>query len=122
MHSKNKLASFLHFAIPSSLGLFFFLIPIGYGGNTKVPIAHLSIILHNYIDSWWPAIIVALLVIAASLSCFVTLCKLQWIKAYPWLESICVVSPIWLTIRVIGAILGVVSLFNIGKGILPANI
>lgn len=119
MHNKHTFSDFLSFLIPSLLGIFFFLIPIEYQGASKVSIAHLSILLYQYGDQWWPPIIVSLLVIAALLSCWCTFFSPHWVESYPWL-SVCVVKPFWLIVRISGAILSILALFRIGEGIFPA--
>ena len=120
-HTSNK-TNFLYFFVPSLLGIFFFLIPIEYHGDSKIIVAHLAKILHDYAIAWWPHIITSLLTLAALLTCWGTLWKPAWMKSQPWLGTICMVAPVWLMVRCLGAFLAILALCNLGVDTLPDHL
>jgi nucleoside recognition membrane protein YjiH len=122
MRNPSNKTNFLYFILPSFLGIFFFLTPIEYGGESKIIVAHLAKTLHDYAAAWWPHIITSLLTLAAFLTCWASFWKPHWTKSYPWLGSICMVTPVWLLVRFVGALLAILALCNLGVDTLPDDL
>ncbi|GAJ97992.1 LOW QUALITY PROTEIN: predicted arginine uptake transporter [Geomicrobium sp. JCM 19055] len=103
----------LKFLIPTIIGAFLFLIPLPIDGQWLVLIA----VLANSVQSLLEPIIVELLVAVLFFSGFgsllATMTKPSWLMKSN-LHPLVVVHPIWLSIRVVGAVFAVLVYFQIG--------
>lgn len=107
---KNKLFSFLKFAVPSLLGVLLFMTPIKIEGNLTIPIAFLSSSLVNALGDLLPLIAVILISISAIGSILTKILK----PKNKLILSLFNVTPIWLIGRIIGMILVVISYLQVG--------
>ncbi|MEM7361785.1 MAG: YjiH family protein [Bacteroidota bacterium] len=120
---KKKEKSYLaHFILPSFFGVVAFLVPFTYQGRRRTFVIHLSSLLYDSLQTYWPALMAGLLVLAALLTCWITLWQPAWIKKYPWLVAVGTTTPLWLCIRCIGAFLGLVAFIGWGKEFFPASL
>ena len=105
-----KISSLLKFIIPSSLGIFLFMIPIRIGGDFTIPIAFLSNFLVKSFNHILPLIAFILICISALGSIFIKTIKVK----NKTLNSLFNVSPIWLIARIVGMVLSIIAYFKIG--------
>ena len=95
----------LRFALPSILGVFFFLFPVRYQGSWTIPMSVLSDVLESRLGDSLPYIGFALVFLSALLSVYYSLVR-QENSRHSRLEQLFTVTPLWLALRVIGAIFG----------------
>ena len=103
----------LRFALPSILGVFFFLFPVRYQGSWTIPMSVLSDVLENRLGDSLPYIGFALVLISALLSVYYSLVR-QENSRHSRLEQLFTVTPLWLALRVIGAIFGAMIIWRMG--------
>ena len=122
---KKKLYStgnILRFLLPSLCGLFCFLVPITYEGKRQITVAHLAMGLKAYGHAWWSYIFFVFLGLGALLSSWASLGDPSWAQKHPWLGKICKVGYVELSVRLCGALLVTLGLFEVGFSLLPASL
>ncbi|KKB40131.1 YjiH family protein [Bacillus thermotolerans] len=112
--NKTSLSNVLKFVIPSLIGIFFFIMPISQNGELTIPIAILSNFLLESLGDATPVIMAYLIVLSALGSLLVKIAKPAFIMRSPFLHSLFNVSPLWTFIRVLGAILALMTLYQLG--------
>lgn len=104
----------LKFIIPSVIGVLLFIIPIKYKGDVTIPIAILSGILVDFIGAYLVYIVTGIIAISAILTIICTLLKPNFMTNNKLLNSLFTTTPLWLVIRFLGGVFGVLSAFQIG--------
>ncbi|WP_206460822.1 YjiH family protein [Anaerovorax sp. IOR16] len=102
------------FIIPSVIGVFLFLCPIWVNGNMNIPLGVISEWVAAFIKPWAPQAILGIVVISAIMSLITTLFKPKAIIDGKMLSKLFVTSPIYLVIRIIGAIIATLVFFQVG--------
>ena len=102
------------FIIPSAIGVFLFLCPIWVNGNMNIPLGVISDWVAGAIKPVAGLLIVLIVVISAVMSLITTVAKPKFILDNTMLKKYFSVSPTYLVIRCIGAIIAVMVYFNIG--------
>lgn len=105
-----KISSLLKFIIPSLIGIMLFMIPSKIGGQITIPIAFLSSYVVDVFNDILPLLVTCLISISAIGSIFIKIFKTD----NKILNSLFNVTPIWMTGRIIGMILSIMTLFKIG--------
>lgn len=113
---KNKIKkSFWGFILPSLVGCFCFLIPLGYSGKVALLITHVADALWYYSKAGLPRFVLGVLVFTAGVSLVTKLWQPNWIKENAWLRSVYVVSSFLLGMRVVAALLALMVFFKKGS-------
>ncbi|WRP06508.1 YjiH family protein [Rossellomorea aquimaris] len=108
------LTSHLRFIIPSLLGIFLFMVPIPQEDGITIPIAVLSGLLQDWIGSYVPAIMTGLIILTV-LGTFITkFIRPAFIEKSPFFTSLFDVRPVWVFVRVLGAVFAIMTLFKLG--------
>lgn len=109
-NSNIQISSLLKFIIPSIIGIILFMTPINIDGQSTIPVAYLSNYTVDLLGDDLPLITILLISISA-IGCIA-------IKFIPTknklLNNLFNVSPIWMTARIIGMVLGIMSYLKIG--------
>lgn len=105
-----RTSSLLKFIIPSLIGILLFMTPFKIEGQFTIPIAFLSNYVVDIFNGILPLIITCLISISAIGSILIKIVKTD----NKILNSLFNVTPVWLTGRVIGMILSVMTYFQIG--------
>ena len=105
-----KISSLLKFIIPSLMGIMLFMVPSKIGGQITIPIAFLSSYVVDVFNDILPLLVTCLISISAIGSIFIKIFKTD----NKILNSLFNVTPIWMTGRIIGMILSIMTLFKIG--------
>ena len=105
-----KISSLFKFIIPSLIGITLFIIPIKIEGQFTIPIAFLSNYAINTLNDFLPSVVTCLISISAIGSILIKIFKTD----NNILNSLFNVTPIWMTGRIIGMILSIMTLFKIG--------
>jgi nucleoside recognition membrane protein YjiH len=109
-----NLRQLLIFLIPSLLGVLLFLTPIVYDGKVTIGLGVMADALKAALGAWLPAIATGLLLVSATLGVFASLLKPRWITARPALNELFNLHPLWLGLRVLGAVFAAMTLWQFG--------
>jgi nucleoside recognition membrane protein YjiH len=109
-----NLRQLLIFLIPSLLGVLLFLTPIVYDGKVTIGLGVMADALKAATSDYLPAIAVALLGFSAVLGVLASLFKPRWITARPALNELFNLHPLWLGLRVLGAVFAAMTLWQFG--------
>ncbi|MCZ2257471.1 YjiH family protein [Sporosarcina sp. G11-34] len=110
---KFTFSTWVLFLVPSILGIALFMIPMKYNGDWKVPIAILADILSGTVASIMPWVAMITLIIAAFGSIvFLAIPKASLKPSF--FINLFKVSFFWTVVRIIGAVLAVLTLFQVG--------
>lgn len=113
-NNKVTLKDNLKFIIPSIIGVLLFMIPIKHEGDVTIPIAIFSGMLVDFLGNYLVYIITGTMAISAVLTLIGTLFKPKFITNNKLLNSLFTTTTLWLVIRVLGGIFGVLAAFEIG--------
>ncbi|MFC7786607.1 YjiH family protein [Rossellomorea sp. GCM10028870] len=108
------LTSHLRFIIPSLLGIFLFMVPIPQEDGITIPIAVLSGLLQDWIGSYIPAIMTGLIILTVLGTLITKLLHPAFIEKSPFFTSLFDVRPVWVFVRVLGAVFAIMTLFKLG--------
>lgn len=104
----------LRFVIPSAIGVFLFLCPIWYNGAMNTPIGVLSSAISNLIAPI-SRILVCMLVVISAVGTLINTCfKPGFVQKSTFLKELFETTPIYMIIRVGGAIVTVMVFLNVG--------
>ena len=103
----------LKFIIPSLLGVFLFMIPIPWNGSLTIPIAIFSKLIISLLGDYLPIISVVIISLSAALAIIAKIFKPKFITNNNYLNGLFNVSPLWFSLRIIGAILATLLFTNL---------
>lgn len=115
-HKTNR--NLLMFAIPSLLGLFFFLAPLTYDGNFTFPLALMAKGVKALLGDAILPTVTAVICFSALASIAASLIKPSFVQHSPLLTRLFVLTPTWLVIRALGAVFTLLALHQIGPEML----
>ncbi|MGN0659794.1 MAG: YjiH family protein [Emergencia sp.] len=93
----------VRFLVPSVIGIILFMIPVKYDGSWTICVKILADMIGNAIGGILPGLCVAIVTVSAVLSA-VALGKPKFITEHPILKDTFEVSPVWVAVRVLGAV------------------
>jgi nucleoside recognition membrane protein YjiH len=108
------LRQLLIFLIPSLLGVLLFLTPIVYDGKVTIGLGVMADALKAALANALPAIAVALLGFSAVLGVIASLLKPRWITERRALNELFNLHPVWLALRVVGALFAAMTFWEFG--------
>lgn len=108
------MADRLKFIILSGIGVLLFLFPIELDGKITVGFAAIADAAIALLADQMPAIAVTLVVMSAVISLFVVIARPKAILDRPGIGALFNVGPVWLGVRLLGALFGVMTLFELG--------
>jgi nucleoside recognition membrane protein YjiH len=106
--------SVLRFVLPSLAGILIFLTPIQWHGNSTIGIGIITGWLKVALGSFALPILIGILILTSVLTIAGTVFKNRWIHDSDRLKDIYDVSVTWLLLRILGAVFGIMYLFQIG--------
>ncbi|HUE92523.1 YjiH family protein [Pseudomonas sp.] len=112
--SSYNLRQLLIFLIPSLLGVLLFLTPIVYDDKVTIGLGVMADALKTGLSAWLPAIATGLLLFSAALGLFASLFKPKWLTTRPTLNEMFNLSPLWLGLRVLGAVFAAMTFWQFG--------
>lgn len=110
----HNLATVLTFIVPSLLGLLLFMTPISYQGAITIPIAIVAKGLQNLLADYLTAIVTAIVVSSALLTLINKLFTISLIQRNHFLSALFDISPVWLLVRLVGAVFILLTFFAAG--------
>jgi nucleoside recognition membrane protein YjiH len=111
----------LRFLLPSLMGIVIFLTPIPWEGRITVGIGIVTDVIKGLMGEYGLHILIVLMVTTSLLTLLGTVFRVGWIGRRAGAESLFVVSPTWLILRLIGATFGLVYFFQIGPELLRSE-
>lgn len=97
------LRNWLILSLPSAIGVYLFMWPVGEGAGLTIPVAALAAMLREALGSLMPATLAFFILGSALLSLVATLGKPGFIQAGSLLAKLFVTTPVWLLVRCVGA-------------------
>jgi nucleoside recognition membrane protein YjiH len=104
----------LTFALPSLIGFLVFLTPIEYAGQETVFIGLLTDWIRKPLEPILLETVVGITVLAVLGGAYYQIAKPDWDKGHPYLRATCHVTPVWLALRSVGALIGLMVYFQAG--------
>lgn len=114
VQSSYNLRQLLIFLIPSLLGVLLFLTPIVYEDKVTIGLGVMADALKAGLSAWLPAIATGLLLFSAAVGLFASLFKPKWLTERHALNEMFNLSPIWLGLRVLGALFAAMTFWQFG--------
>jgi len=111
----------LRFMIPSFIGVLIFLTPLPWDGALTIGIGIITGFVKGLMGEYGLHIVVGFMVITSVLTILGTVFGAGWIRRHTTLKELFDVPAIWLVLRLIGTIFGLVYLFQIGPEILTSE-
>ncbi|MEM8765833.1 MAG: nucleoside recognition domain-containing protein [Pseudomonadota bacterium] len=102
------------FLLPSLLGVVAFLLPVTVDGEQTIVVSLLTDLLKAALAPWLLPAVVLLTVLSVIGGAYYLLKRPEWEASHPYLHATCNVTPIWLLLRIVGAAIGVMVLFETG--------
>ncbi|MDG1579544.1 YjiH family protein [Pseudomonas sp. GOM6] len=112
--TRFNLRQLLIFLIPSLLGVLLFLTPIVYEDKVTIGLGVMADALKASLAAQLPAIATGLLLFSAVCGLFGSLFKPRWISERPALRELFVLHPLWLGLRVLGALFAAMTFWQFG--------
>lgn len=109
-----SLRQLLIFLIPSLLGVLLFLTPIVYEEKVTIGLGVMADALKAMVSDQLPAIATALLLFSAALGLLGSLLKPRWLTERRALNDLFVLHPLWLGLRVLGALFAAMTFWQFG--------
>lgn len=114
-HRKSfSLATILTFIIPSLIGLLLFMTPIQYNETLTIPIAVIAKALQGFLGESITFMVTIVVLLMAILSVLSKLFNPPLLQRSPFLPELFNVSPIWLIIRILGALFITLTYWQLG--------
>ncbi|MGF1679904.1 YjiH family protein [Photobacterium minamisatsumaniensis] len=104
----------LMFAIPSLLGLFFFLAPLTINGDFTFPLALMAKGFKALLGEAILPTVAAVICFSALFSVVASTVKPAFVTQSPLMTRLFVLTPTWLVIRSLGAVFTLVALYQVG--------
>ncbi len=114
------LAHLLKFIIPSLIGVLLFLVPFQVGDTINIGMGLMADSLQALLGSALPAIAVVVLCLSVVATIYAKLANPSWAKK-GMLHEMFHVGPVWLAMRVLGALFAVMTYFQFGPEFVTAS-
>ncbi|MEM7432982.1 MAG: YjiH family protein [Pseudomonadota bacterium] len=111
----------LKFCLPSLLGVFAFLVPIRWDGDLTIPVGVLTGWVNDQLAPVGLEIVVAVTIITTIFTVLGSWLRPDWLRSRAWLRQLFDVSWIWVLIRLLGAVFGLMYLLQFGPEILQSD-
>ena len=108
----------LRFLLPSFVGVVTFLTPIRWDGNFTIGIGILVARMKDMLGDYGLKIVVAVVLMTGVLTVLGTVFKVGWIQQHKLRKELFDVPYIWLVLRLLGAVFGLMYLFQAGPEVL----
>lgn len=113
-HATNSSKAIAKFVFPSLLGVVLFLVPVEFQGTSSLIVGIFVTLLQQGLGEALPAIMTVLLCVPTLIALIHRLHPIKFIQQHPALQPIFTTTPFWLVVRVIGAVLAPLILFQVG--------
>ena len=100
---ENKKRLLAGFIIPSAIGILLFMIPVSWDGKWTIIVKIIADMIGKALADWLQLLCVIIITVSAVLGA-VALRKPSFISSYPVIDKTFSAAPIWVVIRIIGAV------------------
>ena len=108
----------LQFILPSLLGMLTFLTPIRWDGDLTIGIGVITGWIKNLLGVHALQLVVGILIVTSVLTILGTVFKIGWIRRHHAWKDLFDVPYIWLALRLVGTIFGIMYLLKVGPELL----
>ncbi len=110
----HSLGSYLKFIIPSLLGLLLFLIPVSFQGKVTIGVGILAESVNGWFADYIPSFMTIVFGLSVLLVIYAKMVDPLWLKTHLFLKELFDIHPFWFSMRVVGLLFAVMTLFKIG--------
>lgn len=115
----QKSIGFWKFLIASIIGVFLFLTPLQFEGETSLPVAVLASYFKEVLSGLMPTLLLIVIVVSALFTLFYSINKDNKVS---FMNDLFKVNFVWVIIRLLGALFAILVYFNIGpKWVISEN-
>ncbi|PTX61301.1 nucleoside recognition membrane protein YjiH [Melghirimyces profundicolus] len=107
---------YLWFIIPSVLGILLFMIPIPSNESLTIPIAFVADLINQHFEAWLPTVMTYMMVLSVAGSILVRTLPSGFLKKQSFLFNLFNISNFWLSVRFLGMVFAVMTLYRFGPG------
>jgi len=111
----------LHFLLPSALGVLVFLTPVPWNGKLTIVIGIITGWVRVLMGDYGLHIVVGIVVTTSILTVLGTTLRMDWIQRRAKLKELFDVPLVWLLLRLVGTIFGLIYFFQIGPELLTSE-
>ena len=111
----------LHFLLPSALGVLVFLTPVPWDGKLTIVIGIVTGWVRVLMGDYGLHIVVGIMVTTSILTVLGTTLRMDWIQRRAKLKELFDVPLVWLLLRLVGTIFGLIYFFQIGPELLTSE-
>jgi len=104
------------FLIPSMIGILLFIVPITTEEGITIPVAYLAGQINVYLGEVIPAMTVMIMALSVIGSLIAITIKPAFITKSRYLSTLLIISPFWLVARVLGTVFAVMTIYQLGPG------
>ncbi len=108
------LRNWLILLLPSTVGVYLFMWPVGDGASLTIPVAALAAQLRDVVGAMMPLLLGFFIVGSAVLSVLLTALRPKQLASSSLLAKLFITSPTWLCVRCLGAVAYLLVWFQIG--------
>lgn len=108
----------LKFLVPSLIGVLLFLVPLSVDGTVTIGLGVMADALQAAVADYIPLFITAVVVLSALATVWIKSVPINAVKNSSFLTGLLDVSPIWLVLRIFGAIFAVLTLTELGPEVI----
>ncbi|MBR7554992.1 YjiH family protein [Allobacillus sp. GCM10007491] len=112
----------LKFLIPSIIGVLLFLVPLSVDGTVTIGLGVMADALQGATADYIPMFITIVIVLSAVASVWIKVAPNNTAKNSSFLTALLDVSPIWLVLRIIGAVFAVLTLTELGPEVVRSGL
>ncbi|RXJ74176.1 hypothetical protein CS022_05625 [Veronia nyctiphanis] len=102
------------FLIPSLLGILLFMAPVSHEGGITIPVAIFSKLILSTLGEQSGLVVSLVIICSAVISALAFIAKPKWITSNAFLKNLFIVSPVWFSVRLLGAVFVCLSYFAVG--------
>ena len=113
---------YMNFIIPSVIGALLFLAPIYYDGKVTIGVGIMAEFFQAFFEGYLAMFMTVILSLSAIGAVYTRIFKPQVIVKSEFLKSLFLLHPFWLTIRILGAVFAICTIFQLGPSWLYSDI
>ncbi|MEO0421617.1 MAG: nucleoside recognition domain-containing protein [Pseudomonadota bacterium] len=121
MRTEAPESSTLRFLLPSLLGALIFLVPLPWQGGVTLGIAILTSGVRQLLADGALPLLVAVISVSAAATVLASVVRWRWLTKRPFLQSLFVVSPLWVILRLLGVLFAIAYVGQVGPQVLQGE-
>lgn len=114
VNEKASLSAYLKFVIPSLLGILLFLVPVTFQGKVTIGVGILAESINGWFANYIPQFMTIVFCLSVLLALYAKTVKPLWLTTSSFLKDLFDIHPFWLSMRVVGSLFAILTLFKWG--------